>query len=87
MSRPPLAVIAPHWTQFEGVSLTSTMPSADGSPSSYTAAGHIATQACATSIGTRSRMRMWFGWSSRLRFPETKTLDSLSKVSEPSGSG
>ena len=41
----------------------------------------MATQACATSIGTRRRMRMWLGWSSRLRLPERKTLDSLSNVS------
>jgi hypothetical protein len=28
VSRPPLAVMAPHWTQFEGVISTSTMPPA-----------------------------------------------------------
>jgi hypothetical protein len=32
-------------------------------------------------------MRMWFGWSSRVRLPEAKTLDSLSNVSLPSGAG
>src|SRR5213076_2924485 len=36
VSRPPFAVIAPHWTQFDGVSLTSTVPSSCSSPSSYT---------------------------------------------------
>jgi hypothetical protein len=30
---------------------------------------------------------MWFGWSSRVRLPEANTLDSLSKVSFPSGAG
>ena len=29
--RPPLAVIAPHWTQFEGASFTSTVPSPSAS--------------------------------------------------------
>ena len=32
-------------------------------------------------------MRMWLGWSSRVRLPEAKTDDSLSKVSFPSGDG
>ena len=32
--RPPLAVIAPHWTQFEGASFTSTVPSPSASPTS-----------------------------------------------------
>ena len=32
--RPPLAVIAPHWTQFEGVTSTRTVPSAWLSPTS-----------------------------------------------------
>ena len=27
VSRPPLAVIAPHWTQFDGASCTVTVPS------------------------------------------------------------
>ena len=30
---------------------------------------------------------MWLGWSSRVRFPEAKTDDSLSNVSVPSGAG
>ena len=34
VSRPPLALIAPHWTQFDGVSLTSTVPSPSASPTS-----------------------------------------------------
>ncbi len=34
VSRPPLAVIAPHWTQFEGVTRTSTVPSPASSPTS-----------------------------------------------------
>lgn len=32
--RPPLAVIAPHWTQFDGASFTSTVPSPSASPAS-----------------------------------------------------
>ena len=32
--RPPRAVIAPHWTQFDGVSFTSTVPSPSSSPTS-----------------------------------------------------
>ena len=30
---------------------------------------------------------MWFGWSSRVRLPDAKTLESLSNVSFPSGAG
>ncbi len=30
---------------------------------------------------------MWFGWSSRVLFPDRKTDESLSKVSFPSGDG
>ena len=33
VSRPPFAVIAPHCTQFDGVTCTSTVPSAPGSAS------------------------------------------------------
>ena len=32
--RPPFAVIAPHWTQFDGASLTVTVPSLSASPTS-----------------------------------------------------
>ena len=32
--RPPLAVIAPHWTQFDGVTSTTTLPSPSSSPTS-----------------------------------------------------
>ena len=32
--RPPLAVIAPHWTQFDGVTATSTRPSSPAGPTS-----------------------------------------------------
>ena len=32
--RPPLAVIAPHWTQFDGASFTVTVPSPSASPTS-----------------------------------------------------
>ena len=32
-------------------------------------------------------IRMWFGWSSRVRLPERKTDESLSNVSLPSGAG
>ena len=34
VSRPPLAVIAPHWTQFDGASCTVTVPSPPSVPSS-----------------------------------------------------
>src|ERR671936_624914 len=81
VSRPPLAVIAPHWTQFEGV--TSTPPSTG----SYTWAGHMRAHSSATSGGTSLRMTMWFGWSSRVLLPDAKTDDSLSNVSLPSAAG
>src|SRR5262249_32888782 len=32
--RPPLAVIAPHWTQFDGLSSSSTRPSSPAGPGS-----------------------------------------------------
>ena len=32
--RPPLAVIAPHWTQFDGVTSTTTLPSPSSAPTS-----------------------------------------------------
>ena len=41
----------------------------------------------ASSRGTRCWIRMWLGWSSRVRFPDAKTDESLSKVSVPSGRG
>ena len=34
VSRPPLAVIAPHWTQFDGLSCTVTVPSPSAGPTS-----------------------------------------------------
>ena len=34
-----------------------------------------------------SATRMWLGWSSRVRLPDRKTDESLSKVSSPSGAG
>ena len=37
--RPPFAVIAPHWTQFDGVISTVTIPSPTSRPTSYTCAG------------------------------------------------
>src|SRR6476659_8774072 len=61
VSRPPFAVIAPHWTQFDGV--TSTWPSR----ASYTWAGHICSHMTAISSGTSVRTRMWFDASSRVR--------------------
>ena len=82
-----MAVIAPHWTQFDGARWTRTVPSPSASPTSYTCAGHMCVHISATSRGTRSAMRMWFGWSSRVRLPDAKTLESLSKVSFPSGAG
>src|SRR6266511_4577819 len=79
--RPPFAVIAPHCTQFDGVTVT---PS---SVASYTCAGHIRSHMSARSGGTSRRRTMWFGWSSRVLLPEAKTDESLSKVSLPSGAG
>src|SRR5438045_2608958 len=34
VSRPPFALIAPHWTQFDGVTSTATVPSPSASPTS-----------------------------------------------------
>src|SRR5262249_37670777 len=45
VSRPPFALIAPHCTQFEGVTSTVTNPSPTSRPTSYTFAGHIHFQA------------------------------------------
>ena len=59
--RPPRAVIAPHWTQLDGVSFTSTVPSPSSSPTSYTWAGHIQAHISATSRGTLRSIRTWFG--------------------------
>src|SRR3954454_2325817 len=87
VSRPPLAVIAPHCTQFDGASFSCTVGPPSSRPISQTAAGHIATHASATSRGTFPWTRMWLGWSSRLRLPERNTLESLSNVSFPSGAG
>jgi hypothetical protein len=47
----------------------------------------MCTQASARSFGTVRWIRMWLGWSSRVRLPERKTEESLSKVSLPSGAG
>src|SRR5262249_17821315 len=85
--RPPFAVMAPHCTQFDGATFTVTVPSPFSAPSSYTCAGQRLTQSSATSRGTVRSMRMWFGWSSRVLFPERKTDESLSKVSLPSAAG
>src|SRR5579875_987571 len=87
VSRPPLAPIAPHCTQFAGDISTSTVPSPSSGPISYTCAGHIRTHSSATSRGTRRSIRMWFGWSSRVLLPEAKTEESLSNVRRPSGAG
>src|SRR6266536_1801656 len=85
--RPPLAVIAPHCTQFDGARFTVTVPSPPSTPISYTCAGHMCTHMSATSRGTLRSTRMWFGWSSRVLFPDAKTDESLSKISLPSGAG
>ena len=87
VSLPPLAVIAPHWTQFDGVISTVTMPSPTSRPTSYTCAGHIHSHASATGRRTVLRTFRWFGWSSRVRLPEAKTEESLSKTYVPSGVG
>ena len=81
-----MAVIAPHWTQLDGVTSSSTRPSlALGADLVDLRRAHFA-QAIATSRGTRRWMRMWSGWSSRLRLPLAKTDESLSNVSLPSRS-
>ena len=51
------------------------------------APGTCASTAPRASRGTCRWMRMWFGWSSRVRLPDAKTDESLSKVSFPSGAG
>src|SRR6266566_8887466 len=79
--RPPFAVMAPHWTQFDGV--TCTTPST----TSYTCAGQSISHIRPTSVGTSVCTRMWLGWSSRVLFPDAKTDESLSNVSLPSGLG
>src|SRR5437763_2290747 len=66
--RPPLAVIAPHWTQLDGVTRTVTSPSPG--TTSYTCAGHIRTQRSPSSRGTRRLILRWLGWSSRGRLPD-----------------
>ena len=72
VSRPPFAEMAPHWTQFEAVTSTSTtFPAGLASPAtSYTCAGHMCTQASASSRRTFVSTRMWLGASSRVLFPE-----------------
>src|SRR5207247_4733008 len=57
VSRPPFAVIAPHCTQFDGVTSTSTFP-ASSRPTSYTCAGHILAHIVPTSRGTRRSILM-----------------------------
>jgi hypothetical protein len=86
VSRPPLAVIAPHWTQFDGVTCT------DLAGVLLADLVHVRrAQARPTSRRRRAgrgvSMRMWLGWSSRVLLPEAKTDESLSKVSLPSGAG
>ncbi len=80
-------MIAPHCTQFDGFTSTSTVSAPSAPPTSYTCAGHMRTHSSARSRGTSRWMRMWFGWSSRVLFPDRKTEESLSKVSFPSGVG
>ena len=72
VSRPPFAEMAPHWTQLEAVTSTSTtFPAGLASPAtSYTCAGHMCAHASATSRRTFVSTRMWLGASSRVLFPE-----------------
>ena len=70
--------------------LNVTSPSADSSSSSgssYTCAGHIATQPCADLERNVCCTLMWLGASSRVALPEAKTLESLSKRYLLSGLG
>src|SRR5262245_1066850 len=55
VSRPPFAVIAPHWTQFDGVTCTASPVH------SYTCAGHMCSHMRPTSAGTLAWTRMWLG--------------------------
>ena len=87
VSRPPLAEIAPHWTQFDGFTSTCTMPVAVGGARLVDLRGAHVHPRSARSFGTVRWIRMWFGWSSRVRLPERKTDESLSNVSFPSGAG
>src|SRR6266545_2975333 len=87
VSRPPFAEMAPHWMQFEAVTSTpTTFPAGLASPeTSYTWAGQRCSHVSATSRRTLRSTRMWLGASSRVLFPERKTLESLLKKSFPSG--
>ncbi len=88
VSRPPLAVIAPHWTQFDGASSTVTVPSVVlRADLIHLRGAHVRPELARPPRGTRRSIRMWFGWSSRVLLPEAKTDESLSKVSLPSGAG
>ena len=59
--RPPLADMAPHWTQFEGATDFDGVASSSSGPSSYTSAGHIRAHSSATFSLHFASMRMWFG--------------------------
>ena len=86
--RPPFAVIAPHWTQFEGLSLTlDEAVVAAGARPRRPAPGTSAPTARRAPPARFVATRMWFGWSSRVRLPERNTDESLSNVSVPSGAG
>ena len=78
-------MIAPHWTQFDGAAHLHH-PSSPALDLVDLRRAHPRPQ-----LGQLARhlvcTRMWLGWSSRVRFPERKTDESLSNVSLPSGAG
>ena len=80
VSRPPLAVIAPHCTQLDGATARAPGHRPSRAPRRLVDRGrHMFTHVSARSRGTRCWMRMWFGWSSRVRFPERKTDDLVER--------
>src|SRR4029434_4852265 len=84
VKRPPLAVMAPHCTQLEGLVWITFLPDSSACHSS-TAAGHMLIQASPTASCISICSRRWEGCVSRLRLPLTYTLESLSKVRLLSG--
>ena len=83
--RPPLAVIAPHWTQFDGVTLDLDLARVLVADLVDLRRAHVRPQLGELARHVASATRMWFGWSSRVLLPDAKTDESLSKVSLPSG--
>ena len=85
--RPPFAVIAPHWTQFDGRDLNGHLAVLAGLDLVDARRAHSRPELGRAPRGTAVCTRMWSGWSSRVRLPERNTDESLSNVSDPSGAG